>query len=99
MAIIPAPGKYSFFEVKGGLEKLLIMRIRESMKIPETVYDEMISRQLKWCKDVKMTIEEAKAHILKTYVDDINGNVSQETIDINRKVMEGYRHGLNRTRS
>src|SRR5688572_17715825 len=72
------PGKYSLFKCSD-YDKRMVSAIRNSLNIPQDVHDDMINRQLKYCKDMKMSIEEAKAHVLKTYIDDINGTVSQET--------------------
>lgn len=92
----PAPNKYSYRMEFNDAERALVKRLRAEFKLPEHVYDEMIHRQLTYCKDTRMSIETAKAHILKTYVDDINGNVNQATKDINKTVIEGARGVLNR---
>lgn len=85
------PGKYSLLGLATKLDKQLCDQLRKSMSLPDWVFDEMIHRQLSWCLYKKMTIEEAKAHLLKTYVDDINDRISEETKAINQRVMEGFR--------
>lgn len=84
------PGKYSMVPTSP-YEKMLVNQVRSSLNLPDHLHDDMINRQLKWCKDKHMSIEEAKAHLLKTYISDINGERSQEEIDIFNKVMEGYK--------
>jgi hypothetical protein len=89
-----APGKYSLLSLNpNSVEKRLCDNVRRTLRLPNWVFDEMIHRQLSWCKYKNMSIEEAKAHLLKTYIDDINDRISQETKDINAKVMEGYKGG------
>lgn len=84
------PFKYSVWKCDAQA-KLLVAQIRKSMNIPAHVHDDMINRQLAYCKERNMSIEEAKAHLLNTYGADIRGEVEQDVIDLNKKVMEGYR--------
>lgn len=85
------PSKYSTLLLGAHQDRRLVEEIRRTMNLPPWVYDEMIHRQLSWCKFKKMSIEEAKAHLLRTYIDDINGNVEDEVKQINAKVMEGLK--------
>jgi hypothetical protein len=84
------PAKYSYAPINLELERNLVQRLVKEFELPEWVYPEMVHRQLQWCKSHDYSIEEAKAHVLKTYIDDINDNVEQEVKDINKKVMNGY---------
>lgn len=87
-----APGKYSFIRCSN-YDKMMVDQIRKSLNIPQHVHDDMINRQLKYCKDCHMSITDAKNYVNQIYADDIAGRVSEEVKAANAKVMEGYRRG------